>query len=293
MTKMKAVSCRLAFCLTFLLSSVLIATPPAAHASASGVVISQVYGGGGNAGSTFKNDFIEVFNGGSATVSLSGWSVQYASAAGTTWQVTALNGSLAPGQYFLVQESQGAGGTTPLPAPNATGNIAMSATAGKVALVSATTALSGACPVGGAIIGFVGYGTGASGASCFEGTAAAPTLTNTTADLRLNNGLQDTDNNSADFIAGAPNPRNTPIGTTNPSGAGAANPSSVIQGGSTLLTVLVNPGANPISTGITVTADLSSIGGSATQQFFDDGTNGDATIGDNVFSFATTVAAAT
>jgi len=293
MTKMKAVSCRLAFCLTFLLSSVLIATPPAAHASASGVVISQVYGGGGNAGSTFKNDFIEVFNAGSATVSLSGWSVQYASAAGTTWQVTALNGSLAPGQYFLVQESQGAGGTTPLPAPNATGNIAMSATAGKVALVSATTALSGACPVGGAIIDFVGYGTGASGASCFEGTAAAPTLTNTTADLRLNNGLQDTDNNSADFIAGAPNPRNTPIGTTNPSGAGAANPSSVIQGGSTLLTVLVNPGANPISTGITVTADLSSIGGSATQQFFDDGTNGDATIGDNVFSFATTVAAAT
>ena len=237
--KIKALSLRPAFCLLLLLfSSVLVLQPQAAHASASGVVISQVYGGGGNAGSTFKNDFIELFNAGTAPVSLTGWSVQYASAAGTTWQVTALNGTLAPGQYFLVQESQGTGGTTLLPAPNATGNIAMSATAGKVALVSVATALTGGCPVGGAtVVDFIGYGTGASGASCFEGTAAAPTLTNTTADLRKNNGLQDTDNNSADFASGAPNPRNTPVGTTNPSGAGAATPSSVAAGGATLLTV--------------------------------------------------------
>ncbi len=137
--------------------------------------------------------------------------------------------------------------------------------------------LSGGCPVGGAIIDFVGYGTGSGGASCFEGTAAAPTLTNTTADFRRNNGLQDTDSNTADFITGAPNPRNTPVGTTNPSGAGAANPASIVQGGTTLLTVLVTPGANPTSTGIVVTGDLSSIGGSATEPFFDDGTNGDVT----------------
>jgi uncharacterized protein len=292
--KIKALPLRPALCLLLCLFSFgFLLQPPAAHASASGVVISQVYGGGGNAGSTFKNDFIEVFNAGTTPVSLTGWSVQYASAAGTTWQVTALNGTLAPGQYFLVQESAGAGGTTPLPAPNATGNIAMSATVGKVALVSVTTALSGGCPTGPTVIDFVGYGTGASGASCFEGTAAAPTLTNTTADLRKNNGLQDTDNNSADFASGAPNPRNTPVGTTNPSGAGAATPSSVAAGGTTLLTVLVSPGANPTSTGISVTADLSAIGGSATQQFFDDGTNGDATAGDNNFSFAATVPAAT
>src|SRR5215813_12366677 len=79
-------------------------------ASSNGVVISQVYGGGGNSGSTFKNDFIELFNASASTVSLTGWSVQYASAAGTTWQVTNLSGSLPPGQYYLVQESQGAGG---------------------------------------------------------------------------------------------------------------------------------------------------------------------------------------
>lgn len=259
-----------------------------ARASVSGVVVSQVYGGGGNAGSTFKNDFIELFNSSSSSISLTGWSVQYSSAAGTTWQVTQLSGSIAAGQYFLVQESQGAGGTTNLPTPNATGTIAMSATAGKVALVSSTTALTGGCPTGGSLVDFVGYGTGTSGASCFEGTAAAPTLTNTTADLRLNNGAQDTDINSADFSAGTPNPRNSVVGG-NPTGIGHATPSSVPQGSATLLTVVVNPGSGPTSTGISVTANLSSIGGSATQAFFDDGTNGDATSADNTFSFGITL----
>ena len=87
-------------------------TPPS-------LVISQVYGGGGNSGATLKNDFIELFNPGGASVSLAGWSVQYASAAGTTWQVTALSGSIPPGGYYLVQEAQGTGGTTALPTPDA------------------------------------------------------------------------------------------------------------------------------------------------------------------------------
>jgi predicted extracellular nuclease len=273
--------------LLFICFSVMMFPRISARASVSGVVISQVYGGGGNAGSTFKNDFIELFNAGTTSVSLTGWSVQYASAAGTTWQVTQLSGSLAAGQFYLVQESQGAGGTTALPTPNATGTIAMAAGAGKVALVSSVTALSGGCPTGGAIVDFVGYGTGTSGASCFEGTAAAPTLTNTTSDSRTDTGA-DTDNNSADFSSGAPNPRNSVTGG-NPTGTGHATPSSVPQGSATLLTVVVSPGSGPASTGITVNADLSSIGGSAAQAFFDDGTNGDVTTGDNTFSFAFTV----
>src|SRR5215203_7407295 len=74
------------------------------------VVISQVYGAGGNAGATHRNDFIELFNRGNTTVSLAGWSVQYASATGTgsfSGGVTTLSGSIAPGQYYLVQESSG------------------------------------------------------------------------------------------------------------------------------------------------------------------------------------------
>ena len=112
--------------------------PRTARAVSSTVVISQVYPTGGNAGTVYKNDYIELFNLGSTPVDLTGWSVQYASATGTTWQTAALSGTLQPGQYFLVQEAAGTGGTTDLPTPDATGNIAMSGTAAKVALVSST-----------------------------------------------------------------------------------------------------------------------------------------------------------
>jgi DNA/RNA endonuclease G (NUC1) len=76
---------------------------------------------------------------------------------------------------------------------------------------------------------------------------------------------------------------------TNPNGAGAANPGSVAALSSTLLTVTVTPATNPPSTAHTVTADLSAIGGSASQQFFDDGTQGDVAAGDGVFSFNATI----
>src|SRR2546421_4005442 len=116
-----------------------------AAAPSANVVISQFYGGGGNSGATLKNDFIELFNRDGATVDLAGWSVQYASAAGTSWQVTNLTGVMLPGQYYLVREAAGAAGTDDLPPPDASGNIAMSATAGKVALVGSPTSLSGSC----------------------------------------------------------------------------------------------------------------------------------------------------
>jgi uncharacterized protein len=168
------------------------------------VVISQVYGGGGNSGATLKNDFIELFNRDSTAVDLTGWSVQYASTTGTTWQRTNLVGvNLQPGQYYLVQEAQGAGGTVDLPPPDATGTIAMSATGGKVALVTNTTTLSGSCPT--AVLDLVGY----DGATCFEGSAATPTLSNTTAALRRSNGCVDANDNVNDFLVGSPNPRNT------------------------------------------------------------------------------------
>jgi hypothetical protein len=77
------------------------------------------------------------------------------------------------------------------------------------------------------------------------------------------------------------------------SGTGAANPDSVQAGNTTLLTVSVTPGANPASTGITVNRRFKQYRRLATQQFFDDGTNGDATAGDNVFSYNATVAANT
>ncbi|MDD5562657.1 MAG: lamin tail domain-containing protein [Thermoanaerobaculaceae bacterium] len=206
----------LAFALA--LSILLVAQQVAAQ-----LVVSQVYGGGGNAGATYKNDFIEIFNAGSSTASLSGWSVQYASAAGSSWQRTNLSGSIAAGQYYLVQEAAGSGGTTNLPTPDATGTIAMSGTAGKVALVSNQTLLTGTCP-GSAlgVVDFVGFGTTA---NCYEGAGPTATLSNTTAAIRAGAGCTDTNNNGADFATGAPTPRNT------------ASPTNVCSSGPTPLAI--------------------------------------------------------
>lgn len=169
------------------------------------VVVSQVYGGGGNTGAPLKNDFIELFNRGATAISLSGWSLQYASSGGATWQTTPLTGTIASGGHYLVQQAAGTGIAPPLPAPDATGTIAMSATAGKIALVNTTTALSGGCPAGGSIVDFVGFGA----ASCFEGSGPTSAPSNTSAALRAQAGCVDTDNNASDFGAGPPSPRNS------------------------------------------------------------------------------------
>ncbi|HHZ22483.1 TPA: nuclease [Xanthomonas vasicola pv. zeae] len=174
----------------------------AGHANAQ-VVISQVYGGGGNSGATFRSDFIELHNIGSTSVGLDGWSVQYASAAGSSWQVTPLAGTVPAGGYYLIKQADGSGGSVVLPTPDATGTLAMSGTAGKVALSTTAGALSGTCPTGNADL--VGYG---STASCAEGNAPTPAPSNTLAVLRGNEGCTDTDNNAADFATGAPAPRN-------------------------------------------------------------------------------------
>ena len=133
----------------------------------SGLVISQVYTGLGEKSASYANSFIELFNRGSSAVNVNGWSVQYASATGGSWQVTNLsNVTIQPGNFYLVQEA-GFGGIFALPTPDAVGNISMSSLAGKVALVNNTTPLTGTCPTGGAIVDSVGYG---SAANCFEGS---------------------------------------------------------------------------------------------------------------------------
>ncbi len=192
-----------ALALAAVLIAALFALVSPAHA-AGNVVISQVYGGGGNSGATIKNDYIELYNRSDVAVSVGGWSVQYGSSTGTSWQVTNLPpGAVIPaGSYFLVKESLGSGGSVDITA-DATGSIAMAAGAGKVALASSTTALTGANPGSAALIDLVGYGT----ANGFEGSGPAPALGNTTAAFRAGGGATDTDNNVADFSTGTPAPR--------------------------------------------------------------------------------------
>ena len=107
--------------------------PNVVRAASNDVVISQVYGGGGNTGAPFTNDFIVLFNRGAVAVAIDGWSVQYAAATGTSWNVTALAGSMQPGQSYLVQQAAGGTASAALPTADATGTALMSASAGKVA----------------------------------------------------------------------------------------------------------------------------------------------------------------
>lgn len=203
------------------LSAGLLATIPvtAANAAVNHLVISQVYGGGGNSGAPYNADFIEIFNPSGAPLSLNGMSLQYASATGTgnlganATAITELpNVTLPAGGYFLVQEATGATGSALPPADLVDPSpINMSGTAGKVALVDQPGTLGcngGSAPCSTAqlshIVDLVGFGN----ANFFEGTGAAPTLSNTTSAQRANAGYTDTNVNSADFTAAAPAPRN-------------------------------------------------------------------------------------
>jgi hypothetical protein len=184
------------------------------------VVISQVYGAGGNSGALYSADYIELFNRGNTPVSLAGWSLQYASATGTgnlganSGQLTELpNVTLQPGQYFLVQQATGANGA-PLPTADLVDPtpIGMAAGAGKVALASIATSLGcngGSVPCSAAqlapIVDLVGYGT----ANFFEGSGPAPVISTILADFRAGAGCTDTDDNAADFAAAGPAPRNS------------------------------------------------------------------------------------
>lgn len=183
-------------------ASQLIARP----AFGSDLVISQIYGGGGNSGAPYRNDFVELFNRGTNTISFTNWSVQYAPASGSNWQVTAISGTLAPGRYFLLRQGSGGTNGVMLPTPDVTGTISMSGSAGKVALVAGSLPLSDACPLRGDLLDFAGYGTSA---NCFEGVGPTAAPGNGTAVLRASDGCRDSDENDGDFFVATPRPQNS------------------------------------------------------------------------------------
>ncbi len=180
------------------------------------LVISQMYGGGGNSGAPFTNDFVELYNPTASPISLNGLSLQYAAATSASWNSVSLpNVSVAPAHYFLIQAAAGTTVTNiPLspsadfvvPATGSSGNaLNFSATSGKVVIANGTAALAVSCPPASAYIAFIGYGPTA---NCFEGTSPAPAPTNTTADIRVSLTV-DNVNNATDFNTGTPTPHNS------------------------------------------------------------------------------------
>ncbi|GGF36097.1 hypothetical protein GCM10010922_09080 [Microbacterium sorbitolivorans] len=199
-------------------AGVLVIVPTAAQAApdGTGLVINEVFGGGGNSGAPFTNDFVELYNPTGAEISLEGLSLDYKSAAGGSGGTVALQGSVAAGGYFLVQMAAGAGAGVALPTADQVGTATMSATNGRVFLYSgdgASIPTSGNIAGADGLIDMIGFGSAAS----FEG-AAAPSLSNTTSASRTD--AIDTDNNGTDFTAGTPTPTNSKGETSAPTEPG-------------------------------------------------------------------------
>lgn len=188
------------------------------------VRISQVYGGGGNTGATYNQDFVEIFNAGTTAANIGGYTAQYGSASGTgNWLLAGTipaGTMLDPGKYFLI--SVGAASTTvgiALPTADVVGPTTtnFSGTSGKVALVNNATLLVGAAGcASGTVIDVIGYGS----PNCSE-TAAFVTagITNAQSIFRKSNGCTESNNNSTDFEILSVSPRNSASAANNCSGA--------------------------------------------------------------------------
>ena len=288
-------SSRLAFlALSFILAAVVALSSASlpVQAVSTTVVISQFQ----VAGASAADEFIEIHNRSSSPVDLNGYNLVYRSASGTSdvllvsWSASTV---ISAGGYYLV-------GATPGYDPANHGNVAPDTTyadgdTGRLAGDGGGLALRNGAPNTGTRIDSVGYGTATN--AFIEGTSTTAPAANAGM-RRQNSGCQDSDDNSSDFTLVNPSaPRNSStsafICPTPPSGVGTATPSGLPAGNSTLLTVAATPGANPVSTGMGVTCSLTAIGGGASQAFYDDGTNGDATNGDSTFSYIAMVNAST
>lgn len=192
-----------------LVTSVFPAPIPASATPANdNVVISQVYGGGGNSGAPYKNDFIELYNPTSTAIDLTGWKIRYASATAASFpndgeNIAVLQGSIGANGYYLIEASAGTGNAAALPTADLSAlSIKMAGPNGKVDLLDGS----------GNEVDLVGYGA----ANKYEGTAPTEVLSNTTAAVRgsvdglaLSNRGLDTDSNRNDFSIASPDPRNS------------------------------------------------------------------------------------
>ena len=168
-------------------------TVPTAHAATDGsnVVINEVYGGGGNSGSTVSNDFVELYNPTDKDIDITGWVLDQQSAEGNTGNTTKLSGPVPAGGYFLIKGAAGNDTSHPIENADYESSFNFSSTKASAVLTDAS----------GNQVDLVGWG----GAKNFEGKAAEGT-SNSTSIQRKEAGV-DTDDNAADFHAAAPTPQ--------------------------------------------------------------------------------------
>ena len=116
--------------------------------ASAGVVMSQVYGGGGaSSGSpAYTNDYVELFNNSTVDAPVGGWSLQYGSSTGNFGNscnvfVFPSSATIPAGKYLLVKLGAAGALGAPITGDLTSSGLSMAAGAGKVALVNNGTAL--------------------------------------------------------------------------------------------------------------------------------------------------------
>ena len=250
--------------------SLVVVSSPTAGTLTEGVRIFEIFGGGGTINSGYKNDYVMLANYGPTPVSLDGYSLQYASAgANGAWLKTDLSGTIQPGFFYLIQEYAGGVGTKDLPTPDATGTINIGPGNGKVALFSNQTVFTGADPqtvAGSGWADLVGYG---SNGDVFRGTARGPAGNNSNA-IGRSYTAQPVDDNSVDFSARPPAPRNSTNSfneqnrVSSLSVAASASPTTILTTETVTLSATASGGTAPYIYSFTGPGTIISSGNTAT-----------------------------
>ncbi|GAA1927785.1 ExeM/NucH family extracellular endonuclease [Nocardioides lentus] len=193
--------------------------PASAEPGRTGLVINEVYGGGGNAGAPLNADFVELYNPTDEPILLDGLSLQYRFGTYTTGaspapSVLPLDAAqqVPAGDHFLVKVSGTGTNGAAIAGPDQDGEaLAMSATGGQVLLADTLSPITvtGDLKDNADVVDMVGYGATA---TSFETARTGTALSNTTSTQRVTGGTpaapgEDSDVNSADFAApAAPSP---------------------------------------------------------------------------------------
>lgn len=188
------------------------------NTAGSGLVISQIYGGGGTATGLWNRGYVELFNRTKNPISLKGISLHYAgpiSDFGLAARLPA-DAVVPAGGYYLVGFLAGQSGFDLRPDTNGL-PVGVLPVNGKLAIVrmvtddgdAATQRMgcggvdAGTCTTNARVIDLVGYGV----TTDHEGAETASPPGMKTALLRKGAGCTDTSDNKADFEAGQPQPR--------------------------------------------------------------------------------------
>ena len=229
----------------------------------SNIRISQIYTRGGEAGATFQNDYVELFNRGNVDVDVSGWSLNLTNFSGIPPNIqysatnikfsSAISLIISPGSHLLIRFGGSGSFGQPISIADIDLNpVPLSDTGGQIVLLAKDKTLPfGYCPAApdltGVVVDYVGYGI----AICYEGTVTlAPPQDK--ALWRVGGGCTDNNNNLADFSFATPNPRTRRDGVT----PCAAQTGSIIDFGAPQFDVSEDQGVAQIT--VTRIGDVSS-----------------------------------